>query len=691
MLYDNGYTFADLAKEDLDLGILRALYIELGILANSPNGILTNSSPAEQSSHKTDQIEADRTTEVPAKSDSTTFSRPNPIQNSQGIAQSTLNQPTRIQTNERQISSSSEKHTTETSQSTATNSVKPKAEESNDKDVGMERKDYIARLIAAKNQKSSTLQSKEDKTVHTIANRKDEAVSSKDDAPGRISPKVVAEAQPEEVTIEKKKSKTLFLRQKIEALEALRKSEADLLLDNSTPVKTYETAEKADSFSHQQSLGDNLAAKSNSTKSTDAPTVASEKDDKVDTSQTSEPILVDNGDEDQNVTAKPIPGLFMTEKVSIPTTSNLDKLVHEKEQVETTTRKRPVASDFDDFKPQPASKFRKGPFGVGFNQDLDNEEMIIEVSEDDWCSSESESENTTERSSTAHDAHLSSSLSARKPSVMKDLPPLSDFPRRSSLAKRSSYYPGSGGISPSGTQSPGSTVALSKTEEQIMAMRKKIALMEERKKKKANVGQANEPSQATDGVRLAENCNGMIDEDDIEMSSTGKILVPVQEKPPQKVGATNTEAGAEAESSGAETLLKCKSAILPNADGGETAGPSDEDSYRDESSERRGTTDATAPPVKLAQHEQLVNDIGETEEEQRKLISLRECVAKDSEVMKTSKTYSLDVNDDTRGGNISSLSDTVQENGNASTLLINIPEDQLIANRRCKNRLQIGY
>ena len=151
------------------------------------------------------------------------------------------------------------------------------------------------------------------------------------------------------------------------------------------------------------------------------------------------------------------------------------------------SRKRAKASDFID---GPAVKFKK-TFGLG-----QPSRLIIEVSEDE-ANETSDADADEYLMDLEEDAKASqyknvpeASVPTAKQRSIRDLPPLSDFPS----AKKS--MPGSGIDTPPGVQTPGKGKEqedLRRKEEQIELMNRKIAEMEQRRKAKQTASRAHTP------------------------------------------------------------------------------------------------------------------------------------------------------------------------------------------------------
>ncbi|KAF2202331.1 hypothetical protein GQ43DRAFT_314342 [Delitschia confertaspora ATCC 74209] len=186
----------------------------------------------------------------------------------------------------------------------------------------------------------------------------------------------------------------------------------------------------------------------------------------------------------QGLTFPGIPGLFMTSSPSQPSlVMPPPPLQHVEETRDTNqvqTRKRPVASDFDE---EPTVR----PKGPGFTRPLgqsphehDDEPMIIEVSEDE---SEGDRMEIDEDDGTSNAPVGGSAMASQAgQSSLRNFGPLSNFPSRPPSVKSSSVV-----STPPSAPTPTSLSHqeyLKKTEVHIAELRKKIAEKERLKKEK---------------------------------------------------------------------------------------------------------------------------------------------------------------------------------------------------------------
>ncbi|KAI9695884.1 MAG: hypothetical protein M1836_006001 [Candelina mexicana] len=185
-----------------------------------------------------------------------------------------------------------------------------------------------------------------------------------------------------------------------------------------------------------------------------------------------------------------IPGLFLTSPVTAPHVSPSHPIT----PVEKNTpndeivnrRKRPVASDFD---PGPVSSTGswKRPFGRSRT-----DQLIIEVSDDEPMSDTGNDE--TESQQQPLPAQIAQS--SQKPVNLRDLAPLTDFSRKPICAAVSST-PTSALNTPPTPQKSTSTIdpdSLKRKEATIEEMRRKIAAMEQRARAKGSSSRAQTPA-----------------------------------------------------------------------------------------------------------------------------------------------------------------------------------------------------
>ncbi|KAI9709979.1 MAG: hypothetical protein M1820_003057 [Bogoriella megaspora] len=183
-----------------------------------------------------------------------------------------------------------------------------------------------------------------------------------------------------------------------------------------------------------------------------------------------------------------IPGLTLAS--SPPSTSTQPKQLTTGELLtglvsapaEIKTRKRPVASDFDEAAPSPIAK---KPFGQARN-DENQEPIIIEASDDEQ--EDGEIAIPGENKATGTSLAISSSAQSRKLAMRDE--GLSDFPLRPNMSRQSTGAPSPAlgtplPVSSTGAVTPGSSGTISdlnKHNAELLLLKKKIALIEQRKK-----------------------------------------------------------------------------------------------------------------------------------------------------------------------------------------------------------------
>ena len=537
-MHEHGYTLRDFVKEDLDIDILRDLYSELGLLDGPTNEALPKASlpprpkspesvvlataslkkslTSQEQPRKPDSEPQNLAFKAPTEKVTTKLSK---VGKEDSNVDKTLDTQTQAST-KAQISTSAEDV--------------PKHKEVKRQEPILDRKDYIARLQAAKNQKSSLAPpGKLTERTENVANKTNGANSAKS-----IS-SAIAEEPPKSQSAndiaEKKRTQTELARQRMEALAAMKKKDNSVKDQPAPPVlepikplamplpqkisgepmnatndptlahATESGSQAAKPSSASASVSDSQAVKPSAASPSipgsqiegvsSAPmNTEDEGQTRASVTQSTQPNFLDSSSRTNSMSGRSIPGLFMTVEGG-PVTESKAKTTLQQASAEPRLKKRPVASDFDDFSFQPPTKSFKGPFGSSFNNSHHDEEMIIHASEEESSESESEGEIVTDKSQSGRLSDTTNSQINSQTPRRKDMPPLSDFPRRTLSTKRLSCYSGSGRISPSGTQSPGSILALEKTQEQISTMKKRIAELEERKKQKVIVVQAENPSE----------------------------------------------------------------------------------------------------------------------------------------------------------------------------------------------------
>ena len=722
LMHRHGYTFEDLAKENLDIGILKDLYSELGFTA----GLYSKVSPKLSLPPRPKSPEAIKPTKLPLRKPAILQEQLDKSKDGSHHlnTKATDEKVTTKIDNAENNSNIAQKKPAKVNQliDKAHNSMlvgdKQKVKEAKRQEPILDREDYIARLQAAKNQKSiSALPNKPAETAASAANKSEDVTSPENKLPEK--PEEPPKIQPMNDMAEKKRNQTELARQKMEALAAMKKSndsakdklatsvlEPKKPLIMSSPRKSGKEPLKAKQdlpIAHSAELdpqvvkppfasfteSDPQAVNPLSASFADSgcqavkPPTASfaisgsqdeslssalpnkpEIQDEVETSgimQSIQPNPIDNNSRANSMGSRSIPGLFMTVE-GRPPTGIQAKPIYQQTSTELRSKKRPVASDFDDFSFQPPTKSVKGPFGNSFSNSHHDEEMIIHVSEDESSESESEGEIITDKSQNGGLSDTTNSQLNLQTPRRNDLPPLSDFPRRTLSTKRLSCYSGSGRISPSGTQSPASSVALEKTQEQIFSIKRKIAELEERKKQKLVAIQADNPSETP--ASLEKMVEIMVKENDVKssdglMTGQGESLSTQHEPTKEVLAVTERESMTEISkpdgSPRTGALRAPESSEVPHLE---------EDLQRKDKLQKTLATSDAALAMTKAQLDQLRKDVEEAEFKLREQTLQKEKLAQEFKALSVISLPESKVADGTCIENDKPQPDVSWKNGN---------------------------
>jgi hypothetical protein len=350
-----------------------------------------------------------------------------------------------------------------------------------------ERKDRIARLLAAKGTKPTPSSS--------IPNNQPATSDSAESATKSSASKLPSK-------------KDLLLQQKMEALQKSREARAKKAAERMESKAAYKDASGASSPNAQDSLPD--ASDTPNQPEASAEKTAQAVEDGPSNGQSKSPEL---GVTPPSASAPPIPGLFLQPNEKLASSLN--------------PRKRPVASDFEDF----STTSYKRPFGHNRN----DQPLVIDVSDgSDDEDIEMEIASPTDGPSMVPHAESPN----RKTGSFRDYPPLTD---RHSHGQFSSPVPipGTPPIGPG--QSTPSQHHLERMNKQIEDMKRRIALAEARKKAKQIIGT----------LPALPKSNGLTAEDSTDSGSEKPILRRVQ-----SIGAFGDEDAATSENSLPMTSLK---------------------------------------------------------------------------------------------------------------------------------------
>ncbi|KAL1632667.1 hypothetical protein SLS56_003364 [Neofusicoccum ribis] len=452
VLHSCGYSYADLQKCGFDPKLVKEVWTSLGFSLDQP--------PLEQdsvSSAKSSKVEpsAPATREhlpASASAPSPTTATPDPLP------------PTKPQP---------------TIGMAMTNKVNAGATASSPTD----RAAYIARLMAAKNSKAAqkaTLAALDSSTPSSApvsaapspvqAQTNGEPSVSRDEVPQQ---KATPPTDPAVLAAQKKEAQNELLRRKIEALKIPKKKAED------------EARAKA------QAVAASLSA-SRTPSSSGASTAAPSKSEiPVRPAQKEIATAVSTPSKDPQVPHMPvqspggIPGLFMTAPFS--------QVAPQPSQPSTAVppnrgRKRPVAADFEDLQQSQTPTSFKRPFGQSHN---DHEQMIIEVSDDETAGSIMDIDEADEPQPSVQQ----SSQPLPRVGAARNLPPLTNFPTRPNFSRQ-----GSAQSTPPAAQTPISAAKiedLRRKEEEIAALKKKLAEKERQRLAKSQSSRAQTPATPT--------------------------------------------------------------------------------------------------------------------------------------------------------------------------------------------------
>jgi hypothetical protein len=188
-----------------------------------------------------------------------------------------------------------------------------------------------------------------------------------------------------------------------------------------------------------------------------------------------------------------IPGLFMTssEVPELPEPQSISN--HQNQPRETASskvrvppRKRPRASDFTD-DPIPAPQ--KRPFGPEIRARSPDQRVIIDISEDEYMYGSDNNDDEGPNPSVIDAGIGPDNRAASRQRIIRDLPPLTDFPSRVAHSYLTSP-------ATSGPQTPGrgrEQADLRTKDLEILAMHQRIAELEKRRKEKQAASRVQSP------------------------------------------------------------------------------------------------------------------------------------------------------------------------------------------------------
>ncbi|KAF2184039.1 hypothetical protein K469DRAFT_689395 [Zopfia rhizophila CBS 207.26] len=333
----------------------------------------------------------------------------------------------------------------------------------------IDRKDYIARLQAAKTGKQAVAAkvTPPQNTPPTTAPSTDSAATAKATPPSETVTAQNIHNTKEHSDAEKAR-KTDLIRQKLEAIKS---------------------KQAASGQGSSQSAKAAAPASASRTSSFSSPIQKAQRPQNVSATIAQSSPFPQSPQTSQSIPAPSfsgIPGLFMTaSSASSRATPPQPHQIPSKDSQKTvaaTSRKRPVASDFDEIStPRSSGPSYTRPLGQSPHEH-DDESMIIEVSDDESGGSEMDLDDDQ---GVAKPASVMSPPNSNRTSqqFLRNLPPLSNFPSRSASVK-----PASSAVStPPAAQTPASLThkeELNKKERDIAMLKQRIAELNQRNQKK---------------------------------------------------------------------------------------------------------------------------------------------------------------------------------------------------------------
>ncbi|EON65610.1 hypothetical protein W97_04848 [Coniosporium apollinis CBS 100218] len=390
----------------------------------------------------------------------------------------------------------------------------------------MDRQEYLARLLAARSGKSAS-------GTKAVAQPDAPTLPRQELSPQAVPPAQQASALPEHenrvssngpiapqsnlagplpstalasphvdaLAIQKKKAQTELARRRMEELAAKKKLAANLAATANPlpPASTSIPADTATSLWTSSAAGatDSVSATEEPcspptpsvTDATTEPPTAVHSPPR--SPQIPTPVTVERAPSQFGKPSFPvIPGLFIANNAPLPImatqqTSGTPNVSATGLAVSNKGRKRPVASDFDDLGPASLLAASKRPFGQErFHQS--NEALIIEASDDETVESAMDMDEEEEKSGAAATTNsMLTTISVVKATMKESTLRSSGQLTNLSLPQTPIVRPGSA-VSNSAVNTPSADPEhVRRKEEEIAAMKKKIAELEQRRKAKA--------------------------------------------------------------------------------------------------------------------------------------------------------------------------------------------------------------
>ena len=482
VLNDNKINYPDLVQEGLDPQILGELYNDLSISTQSepvrmPDqfGSIMNLQPTNEA-QPTESLSSRLNAKqgVPERSEPLPTSSQNI--NPQNIAVSTLQ--SQISSKALALNTTTQAKPVITANTGMNRNVPVKSAPS-----PIDRKDYIARLQAAKTGKQAAISKPTGhESLSATSNAATATGKNVQAQPDSRTSQTLAATDESVITAEKRKAQTELARQKMEALATRKTAPSTAVVSTeATPASLSRTSSFSSAMNTSEQDQVQSERQSLSRSSPSPPIHENSAAIPSTINQTSNQAAPSSG---KLPSFGGIPGLFMTASPSTkpaqPQVTSISASRETSVPMTARNRKRPVASDFDEPEGlrQLANGFKR-PFGQS-RHDHVNEEMIIEVSDDETAGSGMDMDD--DQDTPEPPAHLpnNGNHTPFRQSTIRNLLPVPDLPSRATSVK-----PAVSAVStPPAVQTPGSLAHvedLKKREEEIAALRRRIAEAERRK------------------------------------------------------------------------------------------------------------------------------------------------------------------------------------------------------------------
>lgn len=518
--------YTELVNEGVNPFILRRLYEDIGIRVPPPGPQAANESPPQPKFREAPLLNNSATDKLPTQLSLPSIAKqpqamiPNPFEeilsNQKSQAESTVVADLNNRGSLAQTPAHDSQVSAPASSKVINAGVEAKLQTPALPSKNLDRKDYIAQMLAAKTGKTVPARSDAGKLAMASkpppnrAMSKEPATSSMAIKTSTVDPQV--SNPPADVQVkEKSKAQTELARQKMEQLkrQALSKAQSYPQIISS-PDETFPQpssqqpavptmsidvrfpSSTADGVANNDALLDNAVQAAQMQPSAAVPSNLPARPPEPQSAMATFQ-LPDRPPLPQTAPVSRIPGLFMTTlgqpSLASTTSDTISETLLTRLQTPTTTlssRKRPRASDFTD---EPINSAKR-PFA----DNRSPRRVEIEISDDEMMYGAEDGDMDIEQKSELESKTPAEPVkdSAKQTSI-RDLPPLTDFPQRRPV------IPSSNLTTPpinSGPQTPGRVREqedLQRKDLEIQAMRKRIAELERRRREKQNTSGAQSP------------------------------------------------------------------------------------------------------------------------------------------------------------------------------------------------------